>query len=291
MTGRRVQTDTRGYLAELLAKAVRRDALDDVLSGEDRERILEMLVEYGDLDADYVYGGSARGGYAGEAIHAGLRAGKPRDRLDLGALLGTEFWQYKLHFGEFLDQNPTLLQPVGGMDAIATAFETRVGAAIRYRAVVTAIRRRPDGVRIDWQDTGTGADSSLDADFAICTIPAPVLKGHRERLRPGDALGDRGGNVRPGGQDRLPGAPPLLGGRPRHLRRHLVDRPGHHADLVSTVRLPPPQGDPGRRLHLGGPPGAGRTVRADVAGRSPAGRHRGGRAAPPRLCGRDRERG
>ena len=176
VTGRRVQTDTRGYLAELLAKAVRRDALDDVLSGEDKERILEMLVEYGDLDADYVYGGSARGGYAGEAIHAGLRAGKPGDRLDLGALLGTEFWQYKLHFGEFLDQNPTLLQPVGGMDAIATAFETRVGEAIRYRAVVTAIRRTPDGVRIDWQDADTGADSSLDADFAICTIPAPVLK-------------------------------------------------------------------------------------------------------------------
>ena len=31
VTGRRLHTDSRGYIAELLAKAVRRDALDDVL--------------------------------------------------------------------------------------------------------------------------------------------------------------------------------------------------------------------------------------------------------------------
>ena len=176
VTGRRLHTDSRGYIAELLAKAVRRDALDDVLSAEDKERILAMLVAYGDLDADYLYGGSNRGGYDGDTLHAGLSAGKPADPLDLGALLGTEFWAYKLHFGEFLDQNPTLLQPVGGMDAIVDAFKSRVGGAIRYRAVVTGIRKTPDGVRIVWQDADSGDDRVLDADFAICTIPAPVLK-------------------------------------------------------------------------------------------------------------------
>ena len=176
VTGRRAITDTRGYVAELLAKAVRRDALDDALTPEDKERVLAMLVAYGDLDADYLYAGSTRGGHQGDAIHAGLSAGAPDDPLDFRALLETEFWQYKLHFGEFLDQNPTLLQPVGGMDAITAAFESRVGAAIRYGAAVTGIRRTPDGVRIVWQGSGGGAGGSLDADFAVCTVPAPVLK-------------------------------------------------------------------------------------------------------------------
>ena len=53
------------------------------------------------------------------------------------------FWEYKLHFDEFLNQNPTLLHPVGGMDAIVKAFEKRVGSLIRYHSVVEEIRKTP----------------------------------------------------------------------------------------------------------------------------------------------------
>ena len=176
VVSRRVLTDTRGYIAELLAKAVDRNALDDVLTGEDKERILDMLVAYGGLNPDRLYVGSPRGGYRGARVNAGLNAGEPNDPLDFSALLKSDFWRFKLHFDDFLNQNPTLLQPVGGMDEIVKAFERRVGPLIRYRTVVEEIRKTPRGVRIVHKSAGRGVSDALEADFAICTIPAPVLK-------------------------------------------------------------------------------------------------------------------
>ena len=170
VTARQVITDTRGYVAELLAKAVGQGALDSELSGEDKERILEMLVSYGGLKPDRLYKGSNRGGYRGAHIHAGLKAGEVNAPLDLSEILQADFWRYKLHFSHFLNQNPTLFQPVGGMDAIAKGFEKRVGRLIRYRSIVKEIRQTAGGVRVL---TGQGA---VEADFAVCTIPAPVLK-------------------------------------------------------------------------------------------------------------------
>ncbi len=176
VVARQVLTDTRGYIAELLAKAVNGNALDSELTGEDKERILEMLVRYGGLDPDRLYKGSNRGGYRGDQVHAGLKAGDVNAPLDLSELLKADFWQYKLHFSQFLNQNPTLFQPVGGMDAITNAFERQVRPLIRYRSVTKEIRKTPAGVRIVYRQAGKGADDAIDADFAICTIPAPVLK-------------------------------------------------------------------------------------------------------------------
>ena len=98
------------------------------------------------------------------------------DPLDFSELLKSDFWQYKLHYSQFLNSNPTLMQPVGGMDAIAGAFAKRVGSMIRYGSVVTEIRKTPDGARIVYRNTRTDAAEAIDADFAICTIPATVLK-------------------------------------------------------------------------------------------------------------------
>ena len=174
--GRRVMTDQRGYIAELLAKAVKGSALDSALSGDDKERVLAMLRTYGGLNPDHLYKGSNRGGYRGEPINKGLEAGEIDDPLDFSELLRSDFWRYKLHYSQFLNSNPTLMQPVGGMDAIARAFEQRTGSLIRYGSVVTEIRKTPDGARIVYRDTRTGAVEAVEADFAICTIPAPVLK-------------------------------------------------------------------------------------------------------------------
>ena len=175
--GRRVMTDQRGYIAELLAKAVKGSALDSALSGDDKERVLAMLRAYGGLNPDHLYKGSNRGGYRGEPINKGLKAGELDDSLDFRELLKSDFWRYKLHYSQFLNSNPTLMQPVGGMDAIVRAFEQRVGSLIRYGSVVTEIRKTPDGAaRIVYRDTRTDAVEAVEADFAICTIPAPVLK-------------------------------------------------------------------------------------------------------------------
>ncbi len=176
IVGRQVMTDTRGYIAELLAKAVNRNALDSELTGEDKELILGLLRTFGDLDPDDLYIGSSRGGHRGEQVNAGLEPGDANDPLDFSQLLRSDFWQFKLHFSQFLDQNPTLLQPVGGMDAIVDAFKERVEHLIRYRSIVEEIRKTPAGVRISYRRRRRSDLSVLEADFAICAIPAPVLK-------------------------------------------------------------------------------------------------------------------
>ena len=70
---------------------------------------------------------------------------------------------------------PTMLQPVGGMDAIPRAFARVLGPMIRYQAEVVAIRRAGIGARVSWKHRGTGQVQNLDADFVVCTIPLPPL--------------------------------------------------------------------------------------------------------------------
>ena len=61
------------------------------------------------------------------------------------------------------------------MDAIVKAFEKQVGSQIQYQSVVKEIRKSPDGVRIVHQSASDGKTKETHADFAICSIPAPVL--------------------------------------------------------------------------------------------------------------------
>ena len=176
VTARRVMTDARGYIAELLAKAVSSNSLDAELTSEDKELLLNMLRGYGDLDADDLYTGSGRGGYLGEHLHRGL--GLPADvhtPLGLSALLQSGFLDYRLSWSQFLNQNPTLFQPIGGMDAIVDAFKQRVGHLIQYRSPVEEIQQTEGGAQITYSRDGRPAEA-LDVDFAICTIPASVLK-------------------------------------------------------------------------------------------------------------------
>ena len=175
VAARRVLTDMRGYVAELFAKAVDRGALDAELTSDDKDRIRDMLKSFGALKDDQSYAGSNRAGYRGTPIHAGVAAGEIEETLDFGELLDADFWQFKLHFSHFLNQNPTLFQPVGGMDAIVAGFANRVGRFVRYGCVAEQIRRQGDGVRIVYRGRD-GAEQVALADYAICTIPAPVLK-------------------------------------------------------------------------------------------------------------------
>ena len=175
VTARRVMTDVRGYISELLAKAVDRGALDQELTAEDKEKIRNMLRRFGDLKAEsFSYEGSNRAGYRGRD-NAGVAGGEPEAPLDLGELLNSDFWRYKMNFSQFLNQHPTLFQPVGGMDAIPRAFERRVGHLVRLGCPVQQLRRTNTGVRILFRNA-QGTAEAVEGDFAICTIPAPVLK-------------------------------------------------------------------------------------------------------------------
>jgi monoamine oxidase len=180
---RQVHHDSAGHIAELLAKAIDRRALDETLGAIDKERLLEFVRNFGDLDASFRYRGSPRSGYA-VMPGAGFEAGHIRASLGLEGLLGARFWRWPMYFESMFEQQVSMLQPVGGMDRIATAFEASIESSLRREAVVLEIRKKPDGVRIIYRDEEARAERSLEADYCICTLPPPVLRETPSDLSP-----------------------------------------------------------------------------------------------------------
>jgi monoamine oxidase len=171
---RRVVNDVRGYVAELAAKAVDKDLLALPVSTADKERLRAMLRNFGALDKDLAYHGSARAGWT--VPPDATEPGTPVQPLDLRQILASDFWRGPMQFGELPDMAATMLQPVGGMGRIGQAFGRALGNMIRYAAVVTRLRRTEAGVRITWKHAGTGAGHWIDAPCVVVTIPFPALR-------------------------------------------------------------------------------------------------------------------
>lgn len=173
VTNGQATNDTRGAFAELLSKAISRGALDQELTPADKQALLNYLGAYGDLNPERIYAGSTRAGFRdvpGGYAHP-PSAGAP---LRLKDMVSSRFWGASLLFEEIIDMQATMLQPVGGMDRIAFALYEQVKPVVRFGAEVKEIRRRRKGVRIAYADPA-GAHQ-LDADYAIVTIPVPVLR-------------------------------------------------------------------------------------------------------------------
>lgn len=172
VSNRQAVNDMRGEIAELLAKSINRGALDQELTGLDRQRLLAFLSKYGDLDKQSAYGGSVRAGQL-DAPGAYDRPERGGPAIGLKEMVRSGFWGDALVFEETIDMQAPMLQPVGGMDRIVLGLLDRVRPAVRFGAEVKAIRRRDAGVRILYAtDDGKHA---LDADVCICTLPLPVL--------------------------------------------------------------------------------------------------------------------
>src|SRR5262245_18923894 len=146
---REVQADFNGHVAELLAKATRQRKLDEAVTREDQEILLEALRNWGALDENYAYAAnlasSNRRGYEKAPGGGVLGPPVPSKPLALGDLLKSRMWQ-SLFFGSNYRFQTTLFQPVGGMDMIARAFTREVNDLIRFNAKVTAIRQDERGV-------------------------------------------------------------------------------------------------------------------------------------------------
>jgi monoamine oxidase len=171
---RQVVYDTRGHVAELLAKAIHQGRLDELLTKEDGERLLALMQNYGDLKGDLSYAGSERSGYA---VARGGGGGLPHLRTPLSL---HELLLANLVKGEFyedrLDWQATMLQPVGGMDRIAYGFASALGNLVHYRCAVKEIRRTEGGGARVVYAKADGSISSIAGDFCICTLPMPVLR-------------------------------------------------------------------------------------------------------------------
>ncbi len=172
---RKLVADTRGGVAALLSLAINQDALDQELSAADKANLLSMLRQYGDLDLDNRYVATPRAGFPGHEDTGSRQRGELLSTTDLQQLVTDFFWELRLSFSHGFDQQPTMLQPVGGMDRIARAFEAQVINALVLEAEVTEIRKTAAGVRVVYQDRA-GMPTSLDTDYCVVTIPASVLR-------------------------------------------------------------------------------------------------------------------
>jgi monoamine oxidase len=175
---RQIANDTRGYIAELLAKAIDKRALDEELSAADRRDMLQLLAVFGDVDAEdhYKYAGSARSGY--RVPPAVVEPGEVEPPLPLQALLKSRFWDHRFYQPEDYEWQATMFQPVGGMDRVVRAFERGIGAERITRGVeVVKIENSDNGVQVTFERRGQGrARETRKADYCISTIPLPLLK-------------------------------------------------------------------------------------------------------------------
>ncbi len=172
---RRIDADTRGHIAALLSTAIDRNALDAELSATDRTRVLAMLRQFGDLDASSAYAGSHRAGFPGQEDAGSRERGTLLPARDLQELIADTFWTARRAFTDGLDQQPVMLQAVGGMDRIPNALAAQVATELVLNAPVTELRKTASGVRVVYENMGSAV--ALDADHGVCCLPASVLTG------------------------------------------------------------------------------------------------------------------
>jgi monoamine oxidase len=167
---RRMVEDMRGHLAELLAKAIDRKALDGLVPKDELAAVRGFLAPYANIDQDGVYRPTGRSGFA--VAGGGYdRAPVPLPPLGLKELAPSQSVVLPYVFEHIWDMQSTMLQPVGGMDRIAYAIYDKVKSAVRLHSPVSAIRRTGPRVRIEH---GPGIQAT-EADYCICTLPLPIL--------------------------------------------------------------------------------------------------------------------
>jgi monoamine oxidase len=118
---RQMVNDTRGHVSELLSKCIRQGALDQELSAEDKERMLNFLTAYGDLKPDGKFTGTERSGYK-VLPGAGPQDGVPRDPLPMHALLDANLWQGLLT-KDIINSQATMFKPIATTAQTQRALE------------------------------------------------------------------------------------------------------------------------------------------------------------------------
>jgi monoamine oxidase len=166
-------SDTRGWIAELLGKAISKGALDQELSAEDRQKLLPFLRFYGDLDGKGEFKGSERSGFA-RVPGATSDTAVARTPVPLHDLLANDQLPATL-FEEGIYYQAAMLEPVGGMDRIPAAFARAIRSPIVTDAEVLQLRQDAEAVTVAWRDRRSGAARTTRADFAVVTVPLNIL--------------------------------------------------------------------------------------------------------------------
>jgi len=192
MVYRRLNHNTRGWLAQMVYKNAETLLTNMGISKDKmKERVDELedlMISFGELDADGNYEVSAgTPGFedgktrAGFTELPGVAAGKTADKIPLDELLDSKFWHGTRFYQpvDFLWQ-PTLFQPVGGMDQVQHAFAQEVAALGGDIHLSSPVKT------IDWDEAskkfkisvsliGTEATKEYEADYCVCNLAMPFL--------------------------------------------------------------------------------------------------------------------
>ncbi|MFB7219099.1 flavin monoamine oxidase family protein [Streptomyces sp. NPDC002596] len=179
---RTAKADVYGYVAELLAKATDKGALDRQITAEDQERLLEFLKDFGDIGDTLDYTGSARRGYRIDPAAAGTPGEELGSVPSASEVFASGVGRYFSFEFEY-DQAMLMFQPVGGMDRIPAALTRAIGERrIRTGAVVGDITDTAHGVTVTY--TQGGRTRTIDADYCIAALPPNILAKTAHNLGP-----------------------------------------------------------------------------------------------------------
>lgn len=195
MVYRRLDHNTRGWLAHMVyekAEFLLRDTHLGIKESDLAKRVKELqslMISFGELDGDGKYSATAGSpGFedgktrAGYNVLPGVAAGIVADVLSFDKLLESKFWEGTRFYqpSDFLWQ-PTLFQPVGGMDQVQHAFAQQVAALGGNILLNNPVKK------IDWDEAKkkyiisveqVGTDELIDyeADYCVCNLAMPFLK-------------------------------------------------------------------------------------------------------------------
>ncbi len=176
---REVQADFHGHVAELLGKSIKQSALDQDVTKEDREILLEALRGWGALDNNMKYvKGRATSNRRGPVVDdgGGVNSLPTYSEPDtLSTVLNSNMWRSIGESHEY-EMQTSIFQPKGGMGQIGVAFGRELAALIKYNCKVIDIHQDDHGVTATYVDSRTGGPPrKASADWCICTIPATIL--------------------------------------------------------------------------------------------------------------------
>ena len=177
---RDVKTDFQGQISELLAKATQQGKLDEAVSKEDREILLQALKSWGALDSNYAYKANLISadfrGYA-KGPGGGLGAAPvPGEVINLPEILKSRVWRYLQYFSLHTFQS--------------TMFHRRHHSVRREGDPDTTGRSRRHGYLYELQGTSDGTRDTATGQGRLVRLHDPALhpeptSGRRERCHEG----------------------------------------------------------------------------------------------------------
>lgn len=198
LTYRQLDHNTRGWLAQMVyenAEQLLRDtehAINPKALASRTQQLKDLMISFGELVAigpnigkyqvtageEGFENGRSRAGYT---QLPGVSAGEVAEPLSFDDLLGSEFWSKTRFYQpeDFLWQ-PTLFQPVGGMDQVQRAFAKQVaalGGDIHLNSPVKSIEwdAAQQKYRISANQVGSDELVVYEADYLFSNVAMPFL--------------------------------------------------------------------------------------------------------------------